>query len=150
MDEGAQRLEVGVSEAAQGLERWPVDVAWLQALGERALPLCLAVPGAAGNGLEALEEIEVTVVTDEEIAVVHGQFLEDPTATDVITFHHGEILISVETAARQGPEHGLAWQEELALYLIHGLLHLAGWDDHEPGEAARMAAEQERILLQVR
>jgi len=150
MEDAAQRLELEVSEAVEQLQRFPVDAAWLQALGERALPLCLAVPGAAENVLAELAEIEVTVVTDAEIAAVHGQFLDDPTATDVITFHHGEILISVETAAKQGPEHGLDWQHELALYLIHGLLHLAGWDDHEPSEAARMAAEQERILQLVR
>lgn len=150
MNKAGQQLEVVVSEEVAPLEHLPVDIKWLTALGERALPLCLATPGTHENVLANLDEIEVSVVSDSEIAVVHGQFLQDPTPTDVITFHHGEILISVETAARQGLEHGLDWQQELALYLIHGLLHLAGWDDHEPSEAAQMAFEQERILLKVR
>lgn len=149
MEKALQQLEVEVSEEVELLEHLPVDSEWLADLGKRALPLCLATPGKSENVLAELGGIEVSVLSDSEIAAVHGQFLEDPTPTDVITFHHGEILISVETAARQGPEHGLDYQQELALYLIHGLLHLAGWDDHEPSEAAQMAFEQERILLKV-
>jgi probable rRNA maturation factor len=75
--------------------------------------------------------------------------LDDPTPTDVITFHHGEILVSADTAVRQGAEHGQTFDQELALYLIHGLMHLGGWDDHEEAEAKEMAQKQERILMQV-
>ncbi len=122
---------------------------WLRRIMKHALPLCLA---AAKPGdecvLPALPEIEATLIDDAEIARVHGEFLEDPTPTDVITFHHGEILVSVETAARQGPDHGADFEHEVALYLIHGLLHLAGWHDHDPAEAAQMAETQQRILQQ--
>lgn len=144
-----QVIELTVSEEAEALPGLVVDNDWLKALAEQALPLVLAVPGAQENVLALLGEIEVTVVTDAEIAAVHGQFLADPSPTDVITFHHGEILVSVETASRQALEHGLSWDQELALYVIHGLLHLAGWDDHDPAEAERMSATQERILRAV-
>jgi probable rRNA maturation factor len=77
---------------------------------------------------------------------VHADFLDDPTPTDVITFHHGEILISLDTAARQAAEYRLPYEHEAALYIIHGLLHLGGWDDHNPTEAADMKTLQERIL----
>ena len=99
--------------------------------------------------LVSLPEIEITIVDDADIARVHGDFLDDPTPTDVITFHHGEILISAETALRQGREHGQSLDHEAALYLVHGLLHLAGWDDHEETEAREMARLQEGILRDV-
>ena len=127
----------------------PLPLPWLRRVMQHALPLCLA---AAKPGeecvLPSLPEIEATLIDDAEIARVHGEFLADPTPTDVITFHHGEILVSVETAARQGPEHGAILEHETALYLIHGLLHLAGWHDEEPAEAAQMAETQQRILQQ--
>lgn len=123
----------------------PVD--WLERVGNEAIKSALSVQKGGAPPLATLEEVEVSVVSDNDIARVHGEFLEDPTPTDVITFHHGEILISADTAERQGGEHGHSRNRELALYLIHGLLHLAGWDDHEPAEAAEMARHQESILI---
>ena len=96
--------------------------------------------------LLVLPEIEVSVVSDDEIARVHGDFLGDATPTDVITFHHGEILVSADTAARQGAEHGQDIDTELALYVIHGLLHLAGWEDDDPDEQKAMHRVQDEIL----
>ncbi|MCA1963104.1 MAG: rRNA maturation RNase YbeY [Prosthecobacter sp.] len=111
-----------------------------------ALPHCQAQAKSADAPLLHLEDIEITLVTDAEIARVHGEFLDDPTPTDVITFHHGEILISAETAAAAAPEHGQSLDEELALYLIHGLLHLSGWEDETPADAAAMAQTQAALL----
>lgn len=119
---------------------------WLRALLKHALPACLAEAKTRDAPLCRLGEIEITLINDAEISRVHGEFLGDPTPTDVITFHHGEILISADTALRQGAENGQSLDRELALYAIHGLLHLAGWDDHDPAEAAAMAEIQERIL----
>lgn len=125
------------------------DLPWLRRILKAALPHCLAEAKSSEAPLPELEEIEFTIVSDDEIAVVHAEFLEDPTPTDVITFHHGEILVSADTALRQGVEHGQALNEELALYLIHGLMHLGGWDDHEPEEAAEMTRRQEAIHRRV-
>ena len=83
------------------------------------------------------------------LARAHADFLGDPTPTDVITFQHGEILISTETAIRQAAEHSHPPLRECALYLIHGLLHLHGHEDHEPAEAEAMKETQERILDRV-
>jgi probable rRNA maturation factor len=149
MDAVSQPLfEITASgEASQHISPdWSLD--WLAALGRAAWPQVqsAALPGL--SVLDALEDIEVTLLTDAEIAQVHAEFLQDPTPTDVITFHHGEILISIDTAARQAVEHGQNQPvaHEIALYLIHGLLHLGGWDDHEPEAAAAMAAQQQAIL----
>lgn len=125
----------------------PVPLPWLRRVAKASLPACLAASRPREDAvLATLAEIEITFVSDDEIARVHGEFLEDPTPTDVITFHHGEILISTETAARQATDHKHPFDHELALYVIHGLLHLAGWHDEEDAEAAEMARVQAGIL----
>lgn len=122
---------------------------WLRKVIKTALPLCQQHAVTPEAPLLHLEEIEFTIISDSEIARIHGEFLDDPTPTDVITFHHGEILVSADTALRQGLEHGQSLNQELALYLIHGLMHLAGWDDHDAAEALEMASRQNEVLKQV-
>lgn len=123
-----------------------IPLPWLRRVGKAALPGCLDARKAVDAPITTLPEIEITLVNDADIARVHGDFLDDPTPTDVITFHHGEILISADMAARQGREHGQSVDHEVALYLVHGLLHLAGWDDHEVEEAREMAQRQSDLL----
>ncbi len=123
-----------------------IPLPWLRRIGKAALPGCLAALKSPDAPLASLPEVEITIVNDADIARVHGDFLDDPTPTDVITFHHGEILISADTAGWQGREHKQSVDHEVALYLVHGLLHLAGWDDHEVEEAREMARRQETIL----
>ena len=122
---------------------------WLRKIIKAALPLCVLEAKSPEAPLLQLEEIEFTIIGDEEMCRVHEEFLNDPTPTDVITFHHGEVLVSADTAVRQGAEHGQSLDQELALYLIHGLMHLSGWDDHEESEAKEMAQKQENILKRV-
>lgn len=126
-----------------------VDLAWLAEMASRALPECLRVPGTEAPLLPGLELVEVSLISDKEIAKVHGEFMDDPTATDVMTFHHGEILISADTAKREGPRHGHTAAAETLLYLIHGLLHLNGHIDSAEPERGRMHDCQEKILKQL-
>ncbi|MBL9113522.1 MAG: rRNA maturation RNase YbeY [Verrucomicrobiaceae bacterium] len=128
--------------------KW-LDVEWLTDRAKAALPQCWALQKGESPALAELELVEISVVSDSAIAKVHGEFMDDPTPTDVITFHHGEILISAETAEKRGPEHGFQPQQELLLYVIHGLLHLAGWDDHEAVERSEMHQHQESVLKAV-
>ena len=58
----------------------------------------------------------------------------------------GDIVISLETAARQAPEHGHSLVEELQFLASHGLLHLLGWDHPDEASLAAMLARQERLL----
>lgn len=119
-------------------------------LSNAALPDCIAAPAQAGEvPLANLVEIEISVVSDERIAAVHGQFMDDPTPTDVITFHHGEILVSWDTARQRAAEFDHPPMRELLLYVIHGLLHLNGHDDHEAHDRRRMHAIQDRVLAAV-
>jgi probable rRNA maturation factor len=70
-------------------------------------------------------------------------------ATDVITFEHGELVISAETAARHAGDYAQRLEHELGLYIIHGILHLNGYDDLEEPAAARMLERQRSLLERV-
>ena len=95
------------------------------------------------------EEILVVLVSDRKISAIHEQFMGIAGATDVITFQHGEILISVETAARQAIEYESDLSRELRLYIAHGLLHLAGYDDHSEDGFREMAKLQNELVQRV-
>ncbi|MBK1854513.1 rRNA maturation RNase YbeY [Verrucomicrobiaceae bacterium 5K15] len=120
-----------------------------QSAAELALPLVIEVAAEAGSALVHLEEVEVSIVDDETIADVHLRFMDIPGATDVITFDHGEIHISVETAISQAREYDNAYERELMLYIIHGLLHLAGHEDASEHGLAAMNRHQQEILEKV-
>jgi len=123
-----------------------LDLTALTGMAAMAWPLVMAERGSEVAVLPDLMEVEVSFITDEAISKIHAEFLGDPTPTDVITFAHGEILISTETAIRQAVEHVLAPEREVALYLIHGLLHLNGHEDESDAGFATMKRLQESIL----
>lgn len=108
--------------------------------------MCIGVAGSLGGPLPGLDQVEFVVVGNRAMARVHREFLDLPGPTDVITFPYGEILVCAPVADSRAKEFGHDVTTELALYCIHGLLHLAGHDDLEPGPANRMAQEQERVL----
>jgi len=98
--------------------------------------------------------IGVAVVDDQRIAELHGRYLNDPTPTDTMSwvlerredYLEGEVIASGETAARRAAEFNQTPDDELALYVIHGTLHLVGHDDGRPEEAAQMRALERRYL----
>ena len=96
-----------------------------------------------------LAEVQFVLVDRATMARVHGDFLDDPTETDVITFPYGEILICPAVARDRADELGVEVEQEVLLYALHGLLHLSGYDDTTPKLAKVMAAAQERLLKQV-
>jgi probable rRNA maturation factor len=112
---------------------------------QRAWPEILAA-GRRKSELASLPEISFVLVSDARIAALHDEFMKDPTPTDVITFRHGEIVMSVETARREARRRKLPLAQEVARYAVHGLLHLAGWSDAGADAAAKMIALQEKIL----
>jgi probable rRNA maturation factor len=137
-------------------------------------------------------ELSLVFVTDKAIAQIHADFMDDPTATDVITFEGdataglaGEICVSADTAARfvgatldaaRGRPRGTplqkngsvegpapagprlaatralqdAFSAELTLYVVHGWLHLAGYDDLQPAKKRRMRAAEARAMKLLR
>lgn len=132
-----------------------------------------AIPPACPPG-----ELSLVFLTDPALAQIHADFMDDPSATDVITFDGdpaaglaGEICVSADTAAayvstpegraparprstasprRRRPARTAAdpaaFARELTLYLVHGWLHLAGYDDLRPDRKRRMRAAESRAL----
>ena len=125
------------------------DVKRLRELAAASLAECVRHSGDGLFALKQIPEIEVAVVSDAVIARVHVEFMDVPGATDVITFDHGEIVVSADTARVQAAEHGHGVVGELALYIIHGLLHLNGYDDIAPRDRAKMHRVQDRIWRRV-
>jgi probable rRNA maturation factor len=121
-----------------------VDLPKIRRIVAAALPMCLEKPRK--KGLTLPPEVEITLLGEAAIAKVHGEFLEDPTPTDVITFEHGEILIGVPIAAANAKKFRHPADHEVALCAIHGLLHLLGFDDLTESERVIMHARQDEIL----
>lgn len=111
-----------------------------------------AIPGAREACRRAAEEVlgrtkvVVAIVDDATIAELHERYLGVPGATDVLSFPHGEIVVSAETALREARERRIEARSELCLYVVHGALHLKGFDDRTPRGRGRMRAEERRIL----
>lgn len=136
-----------------------VEVADLQ-----GRPLDLAGLERVAAGVLAAEgrpevELSLTLVDDAAMAELHQRFSGEPGPTDVLAFpldegpHPpgmpvllGEVVVCTDVAAREAAERGLPFAEEVARYVVHGTLHLLGWDDHEEAEREAMHARQEALL----
>lgn len=126
------------------------DTTFILQIVQIARPACVACVRADTAPLSDLQAVEAVILGNRAIGRVHDEFFSDPSPTDVITFHHGEILIGAGIVTENARLYGHTPDEEAALCYIHGLLHLAGWDDHEPEEAKEMARMQEQIFKYAR
>ena len=124
----------------------PVDIVDLKMFARKAAELCLRLPRRKKSDLAQLREISVLIVSDRKIASLHRQFMNESGPTDVITFQHGEIFVGAESARRNARRFGNAFERELRLYVVHGLLHLHGFDDRNAASARRMQVVQRKIL----
>jgi probable rRNA maturation factor len=103
-------------------------------------------------------EISVAVVDDPTIARLHEEFLNDDSPTDVISFVldsslgrlEGEIVASADTAIARANEYNWTPEEELLLYVIHGALHLVGYDDTTSKLRKVMRKMEEHYVERVR
>jgi probable rRNA maturation factor len=123
-----------------------VNVAELEEFTGNAMQRSLQLHPRKRTDLRKLNEIFIWLVSDRRMALLHWKFLGQSGPTDVLTFQHGEIFISVDTARRQARAFENPLLRELKLYIVHGLLHLHGFDDQTPAEARRMRNAQEKIL----
>ncbi|HEX6650355.1 MAG TPA: rRNA maturation RNase YbeY [Pyrinomonadaceae bacterium] len=103
-----------------------------------------------GNGASSAT---VAFVSDKSIRKLNQQFRGIDKATDVLSFpsddpdNLGDIAVSVETASRQAKENGLSFDDEIAQLILHGLLHLSGYDhDADDGEMNRLELKLRRTL----
>lgn len=98
-------------------------------------------------------EISLAFVDDATSQRVNNQFLKHDYPTDVISFPYsagkslqGELVLGVEVALREAAERGHDPQTELSLYVIHGLLHLVGYDDKDPHDKLMMRDRESEHL----
>jgi len=123
-----------------------VNVAELQEFAAKVMRRCLQLRKRERTDLSKLRDIFIWLISDRRMSRLHRQFLGQPGPTDVLTFQHGEIFISVETAKRHARAFGNSLLHELQLYIVHGLLHLHGFDDRTQAGARRMEKMQAKIL----
>ena len=138
----------------------PAEVHWTvpgpRLLSEREVQVVAAAALAHGGRPELL--VAVVFVSDAELARLHARHLGDPSPTDVMAFDlgeagggpGGELYVSVERARAEALARGLAPESELALYVVHGCLHLCGHDDRAPRERARMRAAERAVFARLR
>jgi probable rRNA maturation factor len=98
-------------------------------------------------------ELSIVFLTDDALAQLHADFMDDPTTTDVITFEGdaasgtaGDICVSVDTASSYARKHRRDFSTELTLYVVHGWLHLAGYDDLQPAKKRIMRRAESRAM----
>jgi probable rRNA maturation factor len=101
-------------------------------------------------------DLSVAILDDAAIAAVNARFHGVGGPTDVLAFFYGadadgiegEIVVSAETAQRVAASLDEKPERELMRYMVHGLLHLCGHDDHSPAGRRRMERMQERFLAE--
>ncbi len=142
-DDPSQRIEV----------TWQSDLAPIPA--ERVREAVEAVLHAEGC---QRAELSVALVDDAEMAALHERHLGVAGPTDVLSFDlgvadtspgrgiDGEVVVSVQTAARTAKTLGTETEPEVLLYVVHGVLHLLGYEDKAIEPATRMRAREDEIL----
>lgn len=96
--------------------------------------------------------VSLLLADDTEIARLHGEFCGDSSPTDVLSFaldDGAEVAVSVECARREAARYGHSIRAELALYVVHGILHVCGYDDHDAADRSRMREAEQHILQSI-
>ena len=101
-------------------------------------------------------DLTLCLVTAAEITRLNETFLQHQGMTDVISFDYsesgksqnlfGELFICVEQAVSQAPQYGTSWQSEVVRYIVHGLLHLCGFDDVTSNCRRKMKRAEDKVL----
>lgn len=136
------RAELDLTDASGALAA--AGVSWLRERGAAAL-----------RALGTRGEVRVRVVDDGAMAAAHERYAGTPGPTDVLTWDLGaggrealdcDLLVCVDEARRQAAARGHGVERELLLYIVHGVLHCLGHDDHDAASAAAMHAREDEVL----
>ena len=135
----------------RGARRWGVSAAPLRAAVDAAL--AKAAPSVVG-------EVTVVLTDDDGIRKLNARYRDKDRATDVLSFNieagrrrgepFGDIVVSVEAARRQARAYGAPLVEEMQRLLVHGALHLCGYDHDERRAATRMHGLTRRLVRSLR
>ena len=112
-----------------------------------------AALAAADHGGQPELELAIVFVDEDFLCGLHQRFLDDPSPTDVLSFDlgqgpgpEGEVYVSVDRAREVSTARSTSLQRELALYVVHGVLHLCGFDDQSDGDREAMRAAERSVL----
>ncbi len=104
-------------------------------------------------------ELGIHLVNADEMASINETFLQHSGSTDVVTFDyagenserkiHGEIFISIHDAVKHAKEFKTTWQSELVRYIVHGILHLKGFDDLDSASRKKMKVQENRLVKEL-
>ena len=132
-----------------------VDEEWLRQVVAKTL---------AVQGVNSAAELGLVITDDETIRQLNKRYRDQDEATDVLSFallerseppfidppdgvlHLGEVIVSHPQASIQAEEHRHSLKQELALLVVHGVLHLLGHDDEDTKGRLKMRAEEKRVL----
>jgi len=126
-----------------------IDEQWLSRLAKRVL-----VAEETGNC-----DVTLVLVDNTYIRALNRRWLRRNAPTDVLAFSMtmgpdaaynygvlGDVYISLEKAREQAKEYGVSFEEEMARLVVHGVLHLVGYDHKKPTDARRMRSREEAFL----
>src|SRR5262245_39012528 len=116
-----------------------------------AVTMILVDAGVTGG------EISIAVVGDARMHALNRQYLDHDYPTDVLSFVlerdgnrlDGQIVVSGDYAAREATRYGWSAQDELLLYVVHGALHLIGYDDQSPDAKRQMRQQEAKYLARL-
>lgn len=116
-----------------------VDKKFLEKVGKKAVRILKI----------KLPEISVVLVGDTKIKALNKKYRKKNKVTDVLAFDYGEVFICLPQAKRQAKKLGHSLKKELATLLIHGVLHLAGYDDKTKKDYNKMAKKQKELCREI-
>lgn len=136
---------------------WHVAAPFARKVRRRTLGALARRTLAADNAPSS--ELSIAITDDDTVRELNRRFRGDDAPTDVLSFEMGgsdvfvggdgllgEVIISYPTAARQAEEAGHPVEDELAHLLVHGVLHLLGYDHESPKDGRQMRAREEALL----
>jgi probable rRNA maturation factor len=99
------------------------------------------------------QSLSVVLIGDAVMAQLNQRYHNTPGTTDILTFDYGagqgELLISVDRVVAQARQFHTTPSRELALYVVHGVLHLRGYDDQTPADRRRIRGAERRWLAKL-
>jgi probable rRNA maturation factor len=163
------RVAVRIDQAKTPLKVTPEDLASVRKAVRRCLrrEVISAAPGMTARLLSPDDSVEIGVsfVADEHIRVLNREYRGIDSGTDVLSFWSdldtdeihilresgdalplGDVIVSTERAMHQASEYGHSFRRELVYLVVHGVLHLLGYDHHEAAERSAMRQAEESIL----
>ena len=123
------RIEITITDGRGRSASAPGLAAWLRRVAPRQAP----------------PEVTIALVSDARIRALNRTYRRKDAVTDVLSFEPADVAIATGVARRQAREAGHSYARELKVLALHGLLHLMGYDHHDPADRGRMSRLERRL-----